>query len=747
MFIKILKINFAIIFLVSTCFATIVKDTNIMGNKRLSKESIILFGKVEIGKDYNSNDLNTILKSLYETNFFEKINLKVVDGVLNIDVIENPIIDSLTINGIKSSKLNEALIESMQLKSRKSYNKTIFLEDLNLLKNMIKSSGYYFADIQTSVIRNEKLNSIKLVYDIDLGDKAKINEIIFLGDKKIKDRKLKNVIVSEEHKFWKLISNKTFLEAKRIDLDTRLLTNYYKNKGYYNAKIENSFVEYKSNGSFKLIFNINSGNKFTFNNLNLVIPSDYNQKYFKDINKSLKKLNNKTYSLNKVNKLLKEVDKIALSKQYEFIDANLTEKIVGDNKLDFTITLKDTEKFYVETINILGNQYTLEEVIRNAFIVDEGDPYNEILFNKSINNLRGKNIFGFVKSNVKDGSRPNLKIIDIEVAEKPTGEISLGAGIGTSGGTIGGGIRENNFLGKGISLDTNLTVSKNTVKGGFTYAKPNFNNSENTLFTSLSSTTEDRLSDFGYKSSNLGFSVGTKFEQYEDLFFRPEIEAGLEKIETSNTASKALKKQDGDYVDIYFNYSLDYDLRDQKYRASEGTRAVFYQTLPIASENYEIANSIEYTVYQKLVSDMVGKVSVFSKAINTLSNKDVRLSKRLYLPANKLRGFEAGKVGPVDSGDFIGGNYISSINISSTVPQALPSFQNTDILLFFDAANVWGVDYNTKVDKGSKIRSAAGIGLDVVTPIGPLNFSLSRAITKKASDKTESFRFNLGTTF
>ena len=112
--------------------------------------------------------MNTILKRLYETNFFEKINLKVVDGVLNIDVIENPIIDSLTINGIKSSKLNEALIESMQLKSRKSYNKTIFLEDLNLLKNMIKSSGYYFADIQTSVIRNEKLNSIKLVYDIDL---------------------------------------------------------------------------------------------------------------------------------------------------------------------------------------------------------------------------------------------------------------------------------------------------------------------------------------------------------------------------------------------------------------------------------------------------------------------------------------------------------------------------------------------------------------------------------------------------
>ena len=164
---------------------------------------------------------------------------------------------------------------------------------------------------------------------------------------------------------------------------------------------------------------------------------------------------------------------------------------------------------YVEKINIFGNSYTIEEVIRHSLIVDEGDPYNAILFNKSINLLKSKNIFGSVDSNIKDGSKPGLAIIDISVEEKATGEISLGAGVGTSGGTIGGGVKENNFMGKGISLNTNLLLSENSVKGKFVYSKPNFNDTDNTLFTSISSTSNDNLVKSGYKTSNLAFSLGT----------------------------------------------------------------------------------------------------------------------------------------------------------------------------------------------------------------------------------------------
>ena len=746
MFIKILKINIFLFFLFSYSLAEIVNDIKVVGNKRISKETIIVLGKIKLGVDYNDNTLNTVFKNLYKSDFFKKISFNINNSILEIKIDENPIIEDLEIIGIKSNNLKELIISKMILQNRKSYIESSLSTDLNLMKSIMKSNGYYFAEIKTQSTLNEERNSLKLTFDVDLGDRAKIDEIQFFGDKKIKDRKLMNIITSEEARPWKFISQAVYLNKERIDLDKRLLENFYKNKGYYNVIISNSFVEFKNNNSFKLIYNINSGEKFIFNKLNIILADDYDEKYFLDISVSLKDLENKVYSLEKIEKVLREVDKIALSKQYMFIDATLSETIVDSNKLDIDVSLVDTEKFYVEKINILGNEYTIDEVIRNSFIVDEGDPYNEILFNKSLNHIKAKNIFKSVESKILDGSEPNLKIIELSVTEKATGEISLGAGIGTSGGSIGGGIKENNFLGKGIKLDTSLQLTKNSVKGGFIYEKPNFNYTDNTLFTALTSTSKDNLVDYGYKSSDLSFSLGTSFEQFENLYFSPTIYASFEKLETSSIASPSLKKQEGDYFDTNFNYSLNYNGTNKRYRPDEGFRNIFRQELPIISNNYEIVNSFETIRYQKF-SDFVTKISFYGKAVNTLSDEDVRISKRLFMPSNKLRGFEAGKVGPVENNDYIGGNYISSINFSSTLPQLLPSFQNTDLTFFIDAANIWGVDYDSTIKDGSKIRSSTGIGMDVLTPIGPLNFSLSQPISKASTDITETFRFNLGTTF
>ena len=270
---------------------------------------------------------------------------------------------------------------------------------------------------------------------------------------------------------------------------------------------------------------------------------------------------------------------------------------------------------------------------------------------------------------------------------------------------------------------------------------------QNTLFTTLKSTSRDKLDESGYKTSSLGFSLGTAFEQYENLILKPELSTELESLKTTSAASANYKKQEGSYFDTYLNYSLDYDLRNQRFRASDGYRTTFYQELPIISESNEIVNSFGATKYQPLVSDMVGRLSFSIKAVNAITDNDVRVSKRLFVPQNSLRGFERGKVGPIENNDFIGGNYVSTFNLSSTLPQLLPSFQNTDISIFFDAANIWGVDYNSTLDDNQKIRSAAGVALDLMTPIGPLNFSLSQAISKTSTDVTESFRFNLGTTF
>ena len=229
----------------------------------------------------------------------------------------------------------------------------------------------------------------------------------------------------------------------------------------------------------------------------------------------------------------------------------------------------------------------------------------------------------------------------------------------------------------------------------------------------------------------------------------PELSFALEDLETTHNASSQLRKQQGSYQDIYFNYGLNYDLRDRGYKPTEGHNIFFKQNIPMVSDNYELINTIEINKYKTLNqrSNIIGKISFFSQSLNSINGTNARISKRLFIPSKKLRGFEPGKVGPIENSDYIGGNYISSLNMSSTLPTIFPTFENIDFSIFLDAANVWGVDYSDTVNENKNIRSSTGLTIDLLTPVGPLNFSFTQPISKAATDKTESFRFNLGTTF
>jgi len=746
----ILKILFVSLFLIGSSFSEIIKKIEITGNKRISRETIIVLGKINLNVDYSDNELNILTKRLYETEFFKDISVLLKEKTLLIDVIENPIVEDIQITGIKQDKLTETLLEKMSLKNRKSFTENYLQNDINLIKNVLKSMGYYFVKIKPSITTEETLNTARIIIDIDQGPKAKIKKISFIGDKKIKDKKLLDVIASEEHRFWKFISRNVYLDQSRLNLDKRLIENYYKNLGYYNVNVLNTYAELDKKGNFNLTYNISAGNFYYFNDFKLNLPENYNKEDFEKIINRFPKLQGKKFSIDDFNQILFDIENVATSRLYDFINAEVVEEVVDDDRLNFSFNVSDSTKHYVERINILGNYTTIEEVIRNKLIVDEGDPLNRILYNKSIDNIRALGIFKNVKAKIKDGSNQNLKEINISVEEKPTGEISLAAGVGTSGSTLGGGIVERNFLGKGINLSTNLEISEESVKGAFVYSKPNFAYSDNTLFTSLRSTSTDNLGDFGYKVSETGVSVGSEFEQYENLYFRPTARASIEDLETNSSASAALKKQEGNYTDIYFDYGLNYDLRNSKYRPTSGNVTSFYQELPLISNSNEISNTFTFTQFKKLskISDMTGRASIYLKAIKTVSSdNDVRISKRGFVPQSRLRGFEKGKIGPIEDNTFIGGNYVSTLNLSTNLPFLMPSFENVDFSYFIDAANVWGVDYDSSIDDSSFIRSATGIGMNLLTPIGPLSFSLSQPITKKSSDRTETFRFNLGTTF
>ena len=741
-FIKIILISFMFLIHVN---AEPVKKITILGNERVSKDTIILFSEIDLYENLSNNDLNNIVKKLYKTSFFKDVKVSLINTNLTITVVENPIIQNLKIDGVKSKELKKLIIQKIDLKNSSSFNEFYVKKDLKVIENILQNLGYYFSKTEILISDNNN-KTIDLTFLIDLGEKSYISEIIFLGDKKFKSGNLQNVIASEVNKFWKVISKKKFLNKERIELDKRLLRNFYKNKGFYNVKIESNTVNYSSKNDFQLVFNIDSGERFYFNDFTINLPDNYDPKYFTKIQKKLNESKGSFYSYKILENTLSEIEKIAFNENYEFVDATIDETISNKNKINTVINLTESSKLYVKKINITGNNITIEEVLRNELIVDEGDALNNILLKKSINNIRSLNIFEKVNSSIEDTAIKSEKIINIDVTEKATGEISAGAGAGTSGVSTIFGINENNFLGRGIKLNSNLSIGTESVKGLFSVVNPNYNNSDNDLIFSVESSTLDRLKDYGYKSSRYGFSLGTTFEHLDDFYITPRISSFNENLETSSTASNSLKKQKGNYFDTKFSYLIDLDKRNERYQTTNGYRSRFNQTIPIISDTLSIINGYELNTYHEYFFDNVAKTTFYARAANSIGDKDVKVSDRQYVPSSKLRGFEPGKVGPVDNGDFVGGNYLTAINISSDL-KILESFETTSFNIFLDMANVWGVDYSSEVDESNKLRSAVGISLDWYTPVGPLNFSLAQPIMKKNTDKTETFRFNLGTTF
>ena len=729
-----------------TAKAEVINKVIVNNNDRISLNTIKTYGNIEIGSDYSSSDLNNILKNLYETNFFQDVSLKIEDNILLIDVIENKLIQKININGIKSKTFKEAISSNLILTDKSPFIESQVEREIIRIKSSLSYEGYYFSTV-TSNIEDNLNNTINLNFDIDLGEKVKISKIEFTGDKIVKDRTLRNLITIEESQFWKFLSKRKYLNEQSLLRDERLLKNYYLDEGYYDVVINASTAKLLDNKSFKVTFNINAGNIYEINDTKLILPIDYDIKNFKDVQKLLDKIKNENYSFIKVSKIVDAIDKISLSREYDFITAEIIEEKLSGNKIDIIFKVSETEKLYIEQINILGNNVTEESVIRNQLEIDEGDPFNELLQAKSLNEIRSLNIFKTVKAEIIEGSTPATKIININVEEKPTGEISLGAGIGTDGGTLGFGVSENNFLGKGVQLSTSLRLGADSVKGNFLINNPNFNYSGRSLFTNFESTSIDKLESSGFKSSKIGLSVGTSFEEYQNLYFSPNVSVSTETIDTDSTASAGLKSQNGSFFETRFSYNLDHDLRNRSYRTTDGKRSVFTQGLPIISDAYAVSNVYESTKWHQFENKMISDFGYYVSAINSLNGENVKLSSRINLPKRKLRGFATGKVGPTDKGDHVGGNYAASLNFNTTLPMVLPSMEFVDFKYFLDVANLWGVDYSSAINDSNSLRSSTGLAIDLYTPIGPLNFTLAQNLLKASGDKTESFQFNLGTSF
>jgi outer membrane protein insertion porin family len=729
----------------STAIAEVVKKINILGNSRVNEETIKIYGGIKINEDYTEQDLNKILNDLFSTNFFEDVQIELSNNILNIKLIEHPVVNQLIIIGEPSNKYKEQIRKMLKSKEKESYIKNYIAKDIDTIKQIYASAGHNFAEVDVKVRKVDKLN-LDLIFEIEKGKETRISKITFTGDKKIRDRRLKDIVASEEHKFWKVISRNTKFTQNLVNMDTRLLENYYRSIGYYDVQIKSNSAEISNrDGDIELIYSIDAGNRYIVKKIITNADPVLDKDVFYPLNKKYQKLIGSYYSPFKVKKLLDEIDELIAINNLQFIEHNV-EEIIEKDSIVIKFNIYEGEKVLVERVNILGNNITNESVIRGEMEIDEGDPFTNLNLDKSIANIKSRNIFKNVNYKISDGSQKNLKTIDIIVEEKPTGEVSAGAGIGTNGGTFAFTVKENNYLGEGKNVAFNIDVNQDSLKGTLNYTDPNYDFLGNSLNYYITSETNDKA-DQGYENNIMGAGIKTSFEQYNDVYATLGISVTHDDLKTLDNATDSLKKQSGTFDEISGNYGFSFDKRNRSFMPTDGSIVGFSQSLPIYADKSFIANTFSASSYTTISENIIGAGKIYFSSVNGIGSDDVRLSKRKTLSSSRLRGFERGKVGPLDGTDHIGGNYVTAINFEASLPNFLPESSGVDLGLFLDFGNVWGVDYDSSLDQSNKIRSSTGAAMNWSSPIGPMNFTLSTNLSKASTDVTESFNFNLGTTF
>ncbi len=721
-----------------------LKKVIINGNERVSDETVKLYGEIKLNNQINEAEVNNILQNLYETNFFEDVKIKLENNTLRIDLKEFPIINQLIFVGEPNTKIKDELRKIISLKEKNSFIKINLAKDVDVIKNFYSSLGFNFTKVVSKFNKIDEKN-FDLIFDIEKGEETKISSITFIGDKKIKNRRLLDVIASEKDQFWKFLSRNTKFSENLVNLDIRLLKNYYKSLGYYDVKITSNSAELNTSGNIDLIYSIDAGNRYIINKISTNIDSTFDKKIFFNLEKDFKKYTGDYYSPFKIKKLLDSLEKLIERNDIQFVEYNVEEEIIGDS-ISVKLNIFEGEKILVERINITGNNVTNESVIRSEILLDEGDPFTKIGLDKSIANIKSRNIFRSVNSKVKEGSKNNLKVININVEEMPTGEISAGAGVGTNGGSLAFKVTENNWLGEGKKLNFSVDTDEESLRGNIDYINPNYNFLGNSVAYSLYSINNDRPNQ-GYENSLIGAGINTGFEQYQNIFVRLGIAVSLDDLETDSSASSSLKKQAGQFTELTTNYGFDYDQRDRSFMPTSGSIIGFRQEVPIYADKNFISNELSMSKYMSFSENLVLANKYYLSAINGLDDEDVRLNKRNFLGTNRLRGFKKGKVGPKDNEDHVGGNYAAAVNVEMNLPKLLPDSTNLDVGLFLDFGNVWGVDYDSSIDDSNKIRSSTGLIANYLSPIGPLSFTFSTDLAKADTDETEGFSFNLGTTF
>lgn len=736
---------------VSAAYAEAIHKIKVEGNERIEAATVLSYVNVQPGDSFNPDLMDNALKALYGTGLFSDVSLYQEGRDLVVVVKENPIINEIAFEGNDKFE-DDKLLEEVQLRPRTVLTRTKVQMDVERLQEIYRLSGRFSADIQPKIIKLEH-NRVNLVFEINEGPVTFISRISFIGNKKYDDADLQKVIRSREDRWWRFWTSDDKYDQDRLAFDRELLRRFYLDHGYVDFKVESAVAELSPDRkNFYVTLSLNEGERYKVGKVSVQsnIP-DLNAAPFQS---AVTLQPGDWYRATDVEKTITKLTTELGNNQYAFVNvAPAVDRNREARTVDVRFDINEGEKAFIENINISGNQRTLDEVVRREMKLVEGDPFNANKLKQSEQNIRDLGFFEKVEIKPTQGSAPDKTNIDINVAEKSTGELSLGAGYSTTDGVLGDfSIRERNFLGKGQVLALSTTLSSKRSEFDFSFTEPYFLNRDLSAGVDLFHITRDLQEESSYDSRRTGGAFRLGYPLAEKL--RQSISYGYEKNDIRNVqagASTYIQQQAGVRTTSSISQTLSYNNTDSRLDPTEGYNLRWASEFAgLGGDAQFLLNKLTgtyyYPVYDKWTLSVLGEAA----KIFGWGGEDIRINERFYIGGATLRGFNDSGIGPRDatSKDALGGNNFWRGSTQLDFPSGLPEDLGVRLHGFSDFGALWGVDgSNVGIDDDSSVRASVGMGVSWRSPAGPVTADFAKAVMKEDYDDEQIFRFNFGTRF
>jgi outer membrane protein insertion porin family len=733
----------------------VLREVRVEGVERIEPATVLSYLNLKVGDQPSPQTLDDSLKSLFATGLFADVSLQQQGDTLIVSVIENPIINEIAFEGNDELEDDE-LLQEIQFRPRQVFTRTKVQADVGRLYQVYRRNGRFSVVIEPKVIKLDQ-NRVNLVFEINEGDVTTVQSVSFVGNEKFDDDRLRTEIATEEEVWYKFYSSNDRYDPDRLEYDQEQLRRFYLKQGYADFNILSAVAELSDDRKhFFITFTVEEGDRYKISDVN--IDSRLRNFDASVLNEHIVVQKGDWYNSDYVQESVDAITDALGDLQYAFvsvkpnINRNREEKTLG-----VVFEINETPRIFVERINVNGNVRTLDKVIRREFLLSEGDPFNRSKLARSEQRIKNLDFFETSEVEVKPGSAPDKSVIDVNVAEKSTGEVSLGAGFSTNDGPLADfRISERNFLGKGQRLLLGATIAGERTEFDVGFTEPYFMGRDVSAGIDAFHITRDLQdeSSFDQRRTGAGFRIGYPLSERwrQSLRYRAERN---DITDVQSDASLFIQQQQGQRDTSAVSQRLTYDDRDSEIFPTEGT---YYwldtEVAGLGGDAQYVSGKTGASYFYPIADQWVFNVLGETGAIGGYSGKDVNINERFFLGGNTFRGFENAGIGPRDAvtRDSLGGNYFYRGTAELSFPIGLPEELGVKGHAFSDVGTIWSIDNEDSVPGGtvldeSSLRVSGGLGVSWRSPFGPIRADFALPVTSEDFDEEEFFRFNFGTRF